>query len=111
MAVKHTPGPWRIFDPYWSEIQTTDQETVASCWHEQADGKSITVRGVLLCSVEESAANARLIAAAPDLLDLLVRLVSENDSASSDPVASQWPNSPMRDEALILIAKATGEQP
>ena len=65
---KHTPGPWIVDPIYLSEVQTPDFKTISSCWHEHADGAEITVTGVLPCSLEESAANARLIAAAPDLL-------------------------------------------
>lgn len=65
----HTPGPWKIEAPYLSEVQTEQNETVASCWYRDAEGVDIQVRGVVGCSLEESAANARLIAAAPDLLE------------------------------------------
>lgn len=68
---KHTTGPWVIDPKYLSEVQTPDMLTIASCWHEHAVDKEITITGVLPCSLEESASNARLIAAAPDLLDSL----------------------------------------
>lgn len=68
MSTKHTPGPWVIDENYLSEVQTSSLLTVATCWHEHTAGQTINVTGVLECSLEESAANARLIAAAPDLL-------------------------------------------
>lgn len=71
MSAAHTPGPWVIDAPYLSEVQTADRLTIASCWYADADGAQITVTGVLPCSPQESAANARLIAAAPDMLEAL----------------------------------------
>lgn len=97
---EHTKGPWVIEKPYLSEVQTKDNLTVASCWHERAAGQTITVQGVLSCSLEESAANARLIAAAPDLLEALKRAVSQLESRGYDGLSSG---------AYAAIAKATGE--
>ena len=71
--MSHTPGPWVIDPAYPSEVQTADLKTVSSCWHEYADGLTIKVTGILPCSIEESAANARLIAAAPELLEALAQ--------------------------------------
>lgn len=72
----HTAGPWAVDARYLSEVQTADGKTVASCWHEYADGQEIRVTGALCCSIEESAANARLIAAAPELLEALTNLLA-----------------------------------
>lgn len=69
MTDAHTPGPWVVDATYLSEVQTADNLSIASCWHKHADGAEITVTGVLPCDLAESAANARLIAAAPDLLE------------------------------------------
>lgn len=80
MAAKHTPGPWKVDPAYLSEVQTADEKTIASCWHEHADGAQITVTGVLACGLEESAANARLIASAPDLLAALKELLAETEA-------------------------------
>ena len=74
---KHTPGPWMIDPKYLSEIQTADDKTICSAWHQHASGQEIVVTGVLECSLEESAANAKLIAAAPDLLEVLKAFVDE----------------------------------
>ena len=71
---KHTPGPWMIDPKYLSEIQTADDKTICSAWHQHAAGQEIVVTGVLECSLEESAANAKLIAAAPDLLEALIAM-------------------------------------
>jgi hypothetical protein len=67
----HTPGPWAVFSEYPSEVQTASNQTIASCWHAACEGLDISLIGILPCTLEESAANARLIAAAPDLLAAL----------------------------------------
>ena len=65
MKTKHTPGPWRLH--YYGEIVGA-QEKPGAC---------VTV----VCAPNESnpcrEANARLIAAAPELLTMLDRLLSE----------------------------------
>ena len=56
----HTPGPWTVFDEKWGIGVTTDCADIAHC------GGFDTNR-----SRDEERANARLIAAAPDLLAAL----------------------------------------
>lgn len=81
----HTPGPWRengqtVFDKAGNEICT--------CGHYVEDGH---------------AANAHLIAAAPDMLEALkrcVRMLSWSDS----PLARE-----VSEHASRTIAKATGK--
>jgi len=55
-------------------------------------------RGVIGISHDEEFANARLIAAAPDLLDVLEELVAEFGVCG------------LTEKARAAIAKATGEQ-
>lgn len=68
MSTQHTPGPWAVgkFNP--SHVyQKGKNVTIARC---EAD----------ICYTEEDKANARLIAAAPELLEALEGLVSlENE--------------------------------
>lgn len=54
---EHTPGPWESFNHY---VWTTDKQNIANCKNVQ-DGNPMTP--------QESWANARLIAAAPMLLE------------------------------------------
>jgi hypothetical protein len=79
---KHTDGPWEAIDtggfPY--NIRSKDDVFVAACF---------TVR-------DETAANAKLIAAAPELLDALKEIVSNWDGEPEDMAA-----------ASAAIAKAT----
>ena len=84
--VKHTPGPWRI-DPgpgfSRNRIEDADGICVAFAW------------GLGL----EADANARLIAAAPDLLVAL--------KEAADPIAGHL-HGPTLDRALAAIDKAEG---
>jgi hypothetical protein len=63
-ASKHTPGPWERHERYDVVIARLGGEGEA--FRGVADCRTVDVEG------EERAANARLIAAAPDLLDALM---------------------------------------
>ena len=66
---QHTPGPWETFLND-TQVGTADTaEGIAALWR---DG-------------DEQKANARLIAAAPELLDELERILKIADHAYSDP--------------------------
>jgi hypothetical protein len=97
---KHTPGPW-----HWSNrYKTSDNERFT--WSLiGANGY-----GILSCDGEENspqglgesgATNARLIAAAPELLDALLRVLRDVASDGRDG----W-----EDQARAAVAKATGEK-
>lgn len=76
---KHTPGPWEVLEASWDE-----------------DGN---VRYSLAGIKQASVADARLIAAAPELLEALQEVFSDADKAKS----LQWIN-----KAAYVISKATG---
>lgn len=92
---KHTPGPWMVGkhtnDYYQCEVHSYNFE-IATCWNH---GGTIQ---------EEMKANARLIAAAPELLYQLKRIV---DYYSQDK--DGW-ESPIFKDCYDVIKKATGEQ-
>lgn len=86
---KHTPGPWKVdaMGNVWSAdtkvCEMSEHPVMASgCYREKTD--------------DEHRANARLIAAAPDLLAALERI--------ADETAATW----VCDVARAAIAKATG---
>lgn len=95
MNTKHTPGPWCL-DPLQlgtvGDICTLDGTPIAQAQMRQpmAAGKPD----------DERQANARLIAAAPDLLDALRDMVSDRNQLSEATVSF----------AKAAIAKATGEE-
>ena len=94
---KHTPGPWKVRNQYW--IVGPDGGSI--CKTEYADGIAVKSR-------EE---NARLIAAAPDLLEALRVLTQEADSFSVDGVYfhEKCFGHKGLDMAYDAIEKATGE--
>lgn len=88
---QHTPGPWQI----WAEITAISRNPCTGHTISRGDD-------VFICdAVGTSAADARLIAAAPDLLAALQALLPY--VAGSDSFAAE--------EALAraAIAKATGQ--
>jgi hypothetical protein len=90
---KHTPGPWSAAD-----VTNLDQDGVGIFAKNQG-GLSYYIascRYMGTADPKPALANARLIAAAPDLLEALRCAVSQ------DP--SNW-----QDIARAAIAKATGE--
>lgn len=87
---KHTPGPWH--QDRWGEIAGPDGRPVAF-----AAASRMTTDDVA-GSNGVASANARLIAAAPDLLRIL-RVMAKHHSSS-----------PWIGEARAAIAKATGEE-
>ena len=90
---KHTPGPWAMPDSGQGRISKVG---VNGGW----DGMIATADcGDYARSRSEGLANARLIAAAPDLLEALKDAVRDSESPG------QW-----LDESRAAIAKATGEQ-
>lgn len=104
-AASHTPGPWRADrnDCYWeikSELHGQIGDACAS--------KYIFINGVQMPDEEAehiAAANARLMAAAPDLLDVLQEIVDYRGGADSA----------LHDEYVMervhaAIAKAEGQK-
>ncbi|WP_281659868.1 hypothetical protein [Microvirgula aerodenitrificans] len=92
METKHTPGPWATIGA--SIVNAENRNTVA--FAVERDGDSAT-----------QDANARLIAAAPELLKELDRLLSAV-MQNSDADQTELGLKPFIRPALAAIAKATG---
>jgi len=98
MMSKHTPGPWHFrVDPihqgqYFIRVQSYGFAPLA------------TVRGDKRSTLKDSEANARLIAAAPDLLEALKMAVSALER--SDYIQMDGDSFDVVDEARAVIAKA-----
>lgn len=81
--VKHTPGPWRIeADRQHGEHFDTILIRTAE-WDESGHERNFTVARITGC--ENAQANARLIAAAPDLLEALKEIAKGEGEFSRDP--------------------------
>lgn len=86
MVPNHTPGPWR----YWRQRRPGSEDT---CTFRNIRGEEI-LRAVTVTITE---ADARLIAAAPDMLAALQAVIAVADRATDE-----------FDRARAAIAKATG---
>ena len=92
METKHTPGPWTVDDMGNGSLLETNHK-----WGIGATAKSTYRVAVIEGLGEQSEADARLIAAAPELLDALRRVVEISDRRHD-----AW------DAAKSAIAKALG---
>ena len=99
---EHTPGPWKVItsNSYNDQIQGSDGKGIADCFDER-DWRAIQRRRVSYdFSPGEAEANARLIAAAPEMLEAL-----------EESVKMHLPEGSMcRKRAQAAIAKATGAE-
>ena len=97
--VEHTPGPWKVF---WGKRK---RHMFIGIGTEAGDGITDPHFGLWRGDSEEAAANARLIAAAPDLLKALKDIL-ECPTIQS---ACGWYHE-MKD-ARAAVAKAAGDPP
>ncbi len=91
---KHTPGPWKTLKTFGgvTHVMTQDDKSIA------------LLRGYK----HPYSANARLIAAAPELLEQLVVVFAESEQAmlllGIPMISAEW-----HEKTRAAIAKATGE--
>ena len=107
---QHTPGPWAIGrDGYNPDKIYADQDTVAAVFGLPLHSTIGDVRGDNRWA--QGLANARLIAAAPDLLAALQRVVDRATHAKPDSCGQEMRaiRAALVDEARAAIAKATGQ--
>ncbi len=100
-APKHTPGPWRV-----GALQSYDGYTgqpFRNVWAGQGDAATVTARAIRSegAMTNDVDADARLIAAAPELLAALSELLAEAEEFHN-PHTEGW------NMARAAIAKATG---
>ena len=97
MTVKHTPGPWRV------EVDTDPEASWERKWPTiNAEKYEVVGCEGFYGDYETDMANARLIAAAPDLLEALQRLLNAENDEYLTPIG-------VRNLARAAIAKATGK--
>lgn len=95
MSQQHTPGPWTVDGQHYDYYAS---------FSVKAGGRGVcAISSNIKRPGAESAANARLIAAAPDLLAALQDLLNATDET--------YDNRHERQAALDAIAKATGGAP
>ena len=95
--VEHTPGPWKIgahvHDPWTVYVEQSDGEEPGIC---TTDGSAFTP----IDSEDEQIANARLIAAAPEMLAALKACLNMVNGDGQPP---NW------DWIREVVAKAEGQ--
>jgi|SRR5689334_19242645 len=99
---KHTPGPWRVVE------RERDDNAAYSIESESGIIVANVISGL---GLETEAANARLIAAAPDLLAALHALLDRIDHHFGDThrygQGNEWRE---QEDARAAIAKAGGRE-
>ena len=100
MNEKHTPGPWKV-DQTWALIVGPKMEEIAAVHSSMPSG------GNRVSWRQTAEANARLIAAAPDLLQALESLLVELGKKGGNTPASEFRG--MWETARAAIAKAEGK--
>lgn len=95
----HTPGPWQ----FYADVPSTDPN-----WHIVTNASRMRVLANVHIEPgnEMDLANARLIAAAPELLTALMSMVS--GATANEMFISSNGENPRLKQARAAIAKATG---
>lgn len=75
----HTPGPWRLLPEECDRPYIRIRGTQLGCRYKIANALTVIYEGVHEREANETRANARLIAAAPELLAALSGLVEAAD--------------------------------
>ena len=96
--LNHTPGPWELLEFAGSGNLC---KVIAFC---QTNQWNIEIARVTHEDPDEQTANARLIAAAPEMLDFLIRIVSRGKSVS----VSSWLT--LYEREIAIIEKVTGQK-
>ena len=102
MNAKHTPGPWNI----GSSDLPVSRMSIHCKGHKESCHSTVALmvsRMTIGISHDEELANARLIAAAPEMLEALEKLLSIQERGDVASWANEW------GEARAVVAKATGE--
>lgn len=97
MNPKHTPGPWQ-WEPGYGGLYSLSTKAEVMTF--------IEYEGVWLTEGPSQKANAALIAAAPELLNMLQRFLDALDEADSALVFANWCLD-FKPEARATVRKAT----
>lgn len=105
MSTKHTPGPWSVVKHSWSDtsiVGARGRVCGLSIYCDATEDNQQELEAV-------AAADASLIAAAPDLLALAQRWAAL-DAGSWHAVRHENEKRELLEDTAAAIAKATGEQ-
>jgi len=98
----HTPGPWYMHD--YTELFGNDPTNICVSCDELTELTICHMGNAVYASTEEARANACLIAAAPEMLNLLediAKAIAEGEGEVIDYLYGE--------DILQLLAKAKGE--
>ena len=107
MSAKHTPGPWIGAGPSFGDPLPRYTTEIVTEWEDE-DGEVLSI-----CKLpfhhhdDENEANARLIAAAPDLLEALHAMLSHTAMLDPSQGFDGFDHSAVN-QARAAIAKAEG---
>ena len=119
---RFTPGPWKTDERYDDSTEIVDSKgfshvTAEPCaillgWDEHFQHWGDSKEAHRDISREEQRANARLIAAAPELLEALQCLFDDYKELADSGDAGNWhiEDKPAGKKALHAIAKALGKE-
>lgn len=110
-GVSHTPGPWKACNSATVTIEdepTTTPSHVKRVFLDNQGRRNHQFIATCNMNVPEHSANAHLIAAAPDLLDVLKRFV---EFPFAHQGVAEGSMATMLDQAREAITKATRRQP
>ena len=102
MTTQHTPGPWIGAGPSFGDTFPRYTTSIMTDWEHEDEGH------IDICELpfhhhdDENEANARLIAAAPDLLEALKEMLDNHEDACTGYGEGA------AEKARAAIAKATG---
>lgn len=115
MKAKHTPGPWELTgDPCHFDTLTSVRGGPSEIRGKGLKWRQLMVEIGGYADPATAEANARLIAAAPDLLEALQELLAAERANSLEIVGRDTDGHPLnaagvaRKKARAAIAKATG---
>lgn len=103
MSAQHTPGPWGVFAD-GGDCPGIEADSFSVVVYGKSDEDDCGVQGR---SDGEKLANARLIAAAPELLAKLNEVLDFYDALPSEHADGE---AELLDSVTALITKTTGEQ-
>lgn len=103
--IKHTPGPWVTLPEECDKPYVRIRGTRLGERYKIVNVLTPAYEGFAERETEETRANARLIAAAPELLEALETILEMCDGYVPNTSKVVWAN------ARAAIAKATGSQP
>ena len=99
VQMKHTPGPWNAFGFH---VTNSNYRLIADCNSRNPTDQDFNDEK----QIKEDKANAKLTAAAPDLLEACIGLLVYLDENGDDSA-----DAPRYQQAQQAITKATGENP